>query len=323
MYPLKMDPIYYVKIWGGQEFAKFRSNVPEGRIGESWDIACHPNGTSVVSNGRFAGMNLNQIIEMNPMSLLGSAVIKKNRNSVSDRAFPLLFKLIDASEALSVQVHPDDRYNLSASNEPGKTECWYVLEADEGSELIMGTIEIIEKSNFKDYALNGTLEPWLRKIKAKKGDFYHVPSGMIHAIGSGIVIAEIQQNSDTTFRVYDYGRQRELHLDKAAEVIDFSLEPIPVKAEKIKYDDYSETILTECDYFRVSEIEIDSAYIISSSGDRFKVLTCVDGSGMIKHSIWEGVFNKGDSILLPADSGITTITGRLKMLLTEPYPDLS
>ena len=228
MYPIKFENIYYEKIWGGRDLENFRKNLPDGDIGESWDIACHPNGTGVVSNGEFKGKSLKELIEQEGKALLG-----KNYNGES---FPLLVKLINSKDKLSVQVHPSDEYAKKYENSFGKTEAWYVVDAKPGSYLIVGTKDC-DKETFKKAIDEGKTEDYLNKIEVKKGDSFLINSGLVHAICEGVIIAEIQQNSDITYRIYDYGRPREIHVEKSLEVIDFDLKAInSSKKELEKFD---------------------------------------------------------------------------------------
>ena len=235
MYPLKFDNLYYEKIWGGRDFEAFRSNLPKGEIGESWDIACHPNGTGVVSNGELKGQKFDKLINEYGAKLVG--------NKVNIDKFPLLVKLINSKEKLSVQVHPGDEYAAKYENEYGKTEAWYVIDAKEGASLIVGTKNCTKKE-FEEAIKNNNVEDYLNTIPVKKGDCFLINSGLVHAICEGVIIAEIQQSSDITYRVYDYGRPREIHVEKALDVINFDLQCENLsEKEEIKYDGYSHTLL--------------------------------------------------------------------------------
>ena len=214
MYPIKFDNLYYERIWGGRDLELFRDNMPKGTIGESWDIACHENGVGIVSNGSLKGMSFEKIIKLYRDDIIGK--------EIKDEKFPLLIKLINAKDKLSVQVHPNDEYANRVEKDSGKTEAWYVVSAEENSYLIVGTKDC-DKEKFGNSIENGDLDKYLNKVPVKKGDFFYVQSGLVHAICEGVIIAEIQQSSDTTYRVYDYNRGREIHVEKALYVIDFSL----------------------------------------------------------------------------------------------------
>lgn len=309
MYPIKFENLYYKKIWGGRDLKSFRSNLPEGDIGESWDVACHENGTGVVANGRFKGISFDKLIESYGEKVLGRKYVNKK--------FPLLVKLINSNDNLSVQVHPNDEYAKIKENSFGKTEAWYVIDAEEGAELIVGT-NGCTKEQFQDAIKNNTVENCLNRIKVKKGDGFLINSGLVHAIGKGLIIAEIQQNSDITYRVYDYGRPREIHVEKSLEVIDFSLKPETLVEDYKEYDGYKFTSLCKNKYFSIDKCVVDTNYISSTNGDNFVILTIVDGSGKVTGNHYTEDFKKGDSILLPASLGEYTIEGKLEVLITNP-----
>ena len=203
MYPIRFENVYYEKIWGGRDLEAFRNNLPSGDIGESWDVACHPNGTGVVANGELKGKRFDEIIGEFGHALVGS--------KVSIEKFPLLVKLINSREKLSVQVHPGDEYAQRVENQFGKTEAWYVVDAKPGAKLIVGT-KNCDKQVFAKAIEEGRSEDYLNVVDVKKGDCFLINSGLVHAFCEGLIIAEIQQNSDVTYRVYDYGRPRELIL---------------------------------------------------------------------------------------------------------------
>ncbi|MGL4740174.1 MAG: type I phosphomannose isomerase catalytic subunit [Sarcina sp.] len=305
MYPIKFKSLYYDKIWGGRDFELFRNDLPEGMLGESWDIACHNNGMSIVENGEFKGMRFDELINLKGEELLGTA-IKTDR-------FPLLVKLINAKDKLSVQVHPNDDYAIKFENDLGKTEAWYVLEAFEGANLIVGT-NGCSKEEFYNAINDGTCENLLNKINVKKGDVFFVKSGLVHAIGEGVVIAEIQQNSDTTYRVFDYNRGREIHVNKAMECIDFSLKGNISTGLTIIKNGYKREVLNICEYFSLEKYSITSSCTEKSDLERFYIFTCVDGEGYIKSLDFELPITKGDSILIPATLGEYTIKGNLALL---------
>ncbi|MHC1684999.1 MAG: type I phosphomannose isomerase catalytic subunit [Clostridiaceae bacterium] len=306
MYPLKFENLYYDKVWGGRDFSLFRSNLPEGDIGESWDVACHKNGTSIVANGEFKGMSLDKLIEDKGSALVGT--------KIPTEWFPLLVKLINAKESLSVQVHPNDEYGKTVENDMGKTEVWYVLEAFEGANLIVGTKEGCTKEQFKKAIETGNFEPYMNKISVKKGDVYFIKSGLIHAIGEGVVIAEIQQNSDTTYRVYDYDRGRELHVEKALDVVDLTLSGQRSNGLKIEGEGFDKTYLCLCKDFSLEMYDIKIEAEENSDLERFFIFTCVDGTGEILFDNGSEKISKGESILIPATLGKYTLKGSMKLL---------
>lgn len=306
MYPIKFENLYYERIWGGKDLEKFRNNVPEGVIGESWDIACHKNGTGKVANGELKGKGFDEVIKEYGNKFLG--------NSISiDEDFPLLIKLITAKDKLSVQVHPNDEYAKKIENDLGKTEAWYVVDAEEGASLIVGTKDC-DKETFKKAIEYGNLDKYLNKIPVKKGDFFYVQSGLVHAICEGILIAEIQQSSDTTYRVYDYNRGREIHVEKALDVIDFSLKGENTQGITIKNDGYDKTYLCLGEYFTIQKYEVNTSVKEASDEDRFYLFTCVDGEGTIKYNGGEENISMGDSIFIPASLGEYELCGKFTLL---------
>ena len=244
MYAIKFENLYYPKIWGGRSMKNFRESLPQGDIGESWDVACHKNGMSIVSNGEYKGMAFNELIERFGDDILGTRISK-------DR-FPLLLKVINAKDKLSLQVHPDDEYGLKYENDLGKTEAWYVMDVEEGANLIVGTKDCT-KEKFIEAVEKGTFDQCVNKIYVEKGQVYFVKSGLVHGIGEGVTIVEIQQNSDTTYRVYDYNRGRELHIEKALDVIDFSLEGKRSEGIKVCFEGYEKIYYCLNPYFSLEK----------------------------------------------------------------------
>jgi mannose-6-phosphate isomerase len=312
MYPIKFENLYYERIWGGKHLEKFRNNVPEGKIGESWDIACHKNGTGKVENGKLKGKAFDEIIGLYGNKLLGE--------KIDEKEFPLLIKLITAADKLSVQVHPNDEYANRVEKDSGKTEAWYVVDAEEGASLIVGTKDC-NKELFRKAIQEGDLDKYLNKIPVKKGDFFYVQSGLVHAICEGVLIAEIQQSSDTTYRVYDYNRGREIHVEKALEVIDFSLKGENSKGLTIQRDGYDKTYLCLGEYFTIQKYKINSSVKEKSDEERFYLFTCVDGNGVIRYSGGEEKILMGDSIFIPATLGDYELVGDFT-LLKSYVPDL-
>lgn len=305
MYPLKFENLYFDKVWGARGLEKIRKNLPEGKIGESWDVSCHPHGMSVISNGEFKGMTLQKLIDKSAEKVIGKSISK-------DR-FPLLIKLLNTSDKLSVQVHPNDEYAKEKENELGKTEVWYVVDAEAGAKLIVGT-NGCTKEQFRDAIANGNPEEYMNIIEVKKGDTYLIKSGLVHSIGGGLLIAEIQQNSDTTYRVYDYNRGRELHIEKALDVIDFALEGKKSEGLKLEKKGYSKTYLCLNDKFTLELYDINQNMKEKSDLDRFYIFTCVDGEGEIEYKDGAETIRKGESILIPACLGEYSISGNIKVL---------
>ncbi|RAK08505.1 mannose-6-phosphate isomerase type 1 [Halanaerobium saccharolyticum] len=311
-YPLKFDHKYVEKIWGGRKFEKFRDDLPEGPIGESWDVSAQESGMSIAQNGKLAGKSLKELTEMYPQQILGK--------DIEADQFPLLLKIIDAQSQLSIQVHPDDQYAAKYPGEAGKTEAWYVIDADEDAYLIIGTEDCTE-SEFKKAVKNDEINQFVKKVRVEKGDVFFIKAGLLHAIGPGIMLAEIQQSSDTTYRVYDYGRGRELHLSKALDVIDFKLDSEKRKGLRVCQEDYNYSYYCLNDKFALDIIKIKESYQAKGDQERFYILTVVEGSGKISWDDQEIELNETESVLIPAYSEEFKIKGDLK-LMKSYVPDL-
>ncbi|MGL4800444.1 MAG: type I phosphomannose isomerase catalytic subunit [Cellulosilyticaceae bacterium] len=295
MRPYVFKPVYVERIWGGRGFEKYRTDMPEGVIGESWDVSGHNAGMSVVADGPDAGLTLVELTEKYGEAFIGTKVKGE---------FPLLVKLIDSNDSLSVQVHPGDEYARRVENEFGKTECWYVVDAKEDASLIMGTTTT-DKEAFKQAALDGELDAHLNRIPVKKGDFFYIPSGLIHAICPGVIIAEIQQSSDITYRVYDYNRGREMHLDKAMDVSDLTLKP------QLAID---ERLLCQGEYFTVEKLVVDGELVETSNEEKFFMYTVVEGEGTLASFDTTLELKTGDSVFIPATLGSYSFAGNLTVL---------
>lgn len=289
MYPFKFKPVYKELVWGGNQLQRlFNRQLPSDKVGESWDICTHKNGTSVVDNGSLAGKTLQELLELYPAQILGTKVGKEGR-------FPLLIKMIDANDNLSIQVHPADEYAYRVEGEPGKTEAWYIVEAKPNARIVYGFLDNINREQFMAAIATGTVRDTLRYIPVKAGDMVFVPAGLVHALLEGVVVCEVQQNSDTTYRVYDYdridqtGKSRELHIDKALDVIDFNSQPAAdFSARKI-----------ECEYFQVEEIEINGRQQERTFG-QFIAYCVIAGKGTIGYQGLREELYQGDSVLVPA-----------------------
>lgn len=306
MYLVKFENLYYKKVWGGRDFEAFRDNLPEGDIGESWDIACHKNGMSIVQNGIFKGKKFEELIKEYKKEILGK--------NFKDKDFPLLIKLINSKERLSVQVHPNDEYAKRYENSLGKTEAWYVVDAKKGAKLIIGT-KNCDKKIFEKAIFEGKTKEYLNEIEVKKGDFFLINSGMVHAICEGVIIAEIQQNSDITYRIYDYERERDLHIEKSLDVINFELKSLTSGDKELeKKEGCSKTVLCKSNYFTIEKYIINGKIKEKSDINKFYLLTCVDGNGIIESKGENVSMNKGDSILVPASLGEYVIQGDLTIL---------
>lgn len=303
MYPLKFQPIYKERVWGGAHIAAmFGRETEKEKIGESWELACHPHGMSVVANGEFTGKTLQELVACYKTELLGQRWQQAEN-------FPLLLKILDANEPLSVQVHPSDAYPGLADGESGKHEAWYVLAAAADARIVYGLNEHVKKQDVIAALETGRIMDILHVVPVRTGDMIVVPAGVIHALLGGIVVCEIQQNSDTTYRVYDYdrlgddGRPRALHTDKALEVIDFDFVP--------QTDFTAHTV--SCEYFSMTKHVVAGQSVFKPAG-QFIVLFIVSGSGQVNYKDYCEDIAAGEAILLPACLDEVVIHGNLTML---------
>ena len=305
-------------IWGGQKLkSEYNKETNLGMIAESWELSCHKDGESIIKNGEYKGKTLSSVLAENK-SFLG-----KNCGRFSK--FPLLIKLIDANDKLSIQVHPDDDYaNRFENGEYGKTEVWYIVDAEENAKLIYGFRKDLTKEEFKNAVLNNTLHEVVNFVPVKKGDVFFIPSGLVHAICEGILICEIQQNSNTTYRVYDWGRvdangnARDLHIDKAIDVSKLSGETrTDFSLSKSKTGENMMGIISECDYFKSYQYDVSKEIRLNCDETSFHTITFLEGSGQIKNSENALFFSKGTTVFLPADSGEYTILGKCQFILSK------
>ena len=312
-YPLTFYPILKERIWGGTKLKTYLNKPITSNItGESWEISTVENDVSIVSNGNFKGQSLNDLINNFPEAILGTKVYEQ-----FGKQFPLLFKYLDAREDLSIQLHPNDVLAKKRHNSFGKTEMWYVMQADENARLIVG---FKEKSSQEEYIKNinsKTLLNILDTKKVKEGDIFFLETGTIHAIGAGIVIAEIQQTSDITYRVYDFdrvdanGNTRELHIDLALEAINYDVVESQKKYPKV--ENVSNEIVN-CNYFTTNIIPLNGKANINKNKQSFTVFMCVDGSFEIAHQDHNHVYKKGDTVLIPAEMNEFQIVGKASIL---------
>lgn len=310
MYPLLFEPFLRTMVWGGEKIAPFKgitTNIP--KIGESWEISGYREHQTPVANGEFSGMLLNDLVALKKGKLVGEKVYREYGDE-----FPLLIKFIDARADLSIQVHPDDALarELHGENARGKTEMWYVVGADPGAYLLSGLAQPMTPESYVEHIESQTITNVLARHQIAPGDVFFLPAGRIHAIGAGSFIAEIQQTSDLTYRIYDYGRlgldgmPRQLHTDKAKRAIDYKVYPsyktdyAPVKN--------GETPLVSCPFFTTTlfTLEGDTAGKDLRTLDSFVTLICVEGAGTLTDHEPEGDFRlplrRGQSVLIPATS---------------------
>ncbi|SEF71098.1 mannose-6-phosphate isomerase, type 1 [Caloramator fervidus] len=311
LYPLFFQPIYKSTIWGGRKLESyFKRQIPDGNIAESWDISCHKKGMSIIKNGNLKGKTLEEAIKIYKKEILGD----------KHEYFPLLVKLIDANDKLSVQVHPDDEYAKKIENQFGKTEMWYVIDAKKDAKIIYGLKKGTTKENFKKAILKGNVEDFLNFVNVEKGDVIFIPSGTVHAILDELLLLEIQQNSDVTYRIYDWnrvdkdGKKRELHLDKALDVINYNFEGKVIKPKFKDFQNFKKAKAVCSKYFNVEIIKIEKEFK-DVTRNSFIIFTAVEGEGkLIKNEEYQ--IKAGDSFLIPACLCDFKIEGNLTVLKT-------
>jgi mannose-6-phosphate isomerase len=321
LYPLKFETVLKEKVWGGKALINRYNKKPLGssNIGESWELSAIADNQSVVRNGFLAGNNIEELIEVYMGDITGDIIYEKFGNE-----FPLLIKFIEASEDLSIQVHPDNKLANERHEAYGKTEMWYILESEKGSKIYTGFREGVTKEMYETAILSGNLAELLNVENPEPGDTFFTPAGRVHAIGAGIVLIEIQQTSDITYRVYDWNRtnsgkdKRELHIDLAIDAINFSLSgksrkhvnPVPNKTES----------LVSCEFFNTDILWFNSSirkeYYLN---DSFVVYICTDGEFLLH---WDDTFekvSKGETVLLPAMIKEVTLEPLREAKLLEIY----
>ena len=304
---IKLNPAFQSYLWGGNRLKTHFGKQFSGEIiAESWELSCHPDGLSTVAIGEYAGITLPEWIEKNGREVLGE-------NCRRVKAFPILVKIIDAKQALSIQVHPNDEYALKNEGQCGKTEMWYVLHNEPGAFLYHGFARDITKQEYENAVENGCITDYLRKIEVKKGDVFFIEAGTVHAIGAGIVIAEIQQSSNLTYRVFDYGRldangqARPLHKAKAVEVSKLT-------AEK-EAPDFGGHI-GACEYFITDKVKVSGEYKGFADKTSFRHMLVAEGEGSAKCGEQDISFSIGDSLFIAAGSGEYKIIGECEVLIT-------
>ena len=317
LYPFTFKPILKKVIWGGSDICPFKGITPvENGVGESWELSHVEGNYSIVDNGELEGKSLDELIRSYGKELLGEKVMERFGTT-----FPLLIKFIDARDNLSIQVHPDDELAKKRHNSFGKTEMWYVVDCRPESTLFLGFSRAVTPDELRRRAKDGTICEVLNRVAVHPGDVFFVRPGTVHAIGAGILVAEIQQNSDTTFRVYDYnrlgadGKPRQLHLERAAEVMNYApmhraadtLPPCPPNGVQ--------EVLT-CEYFRVRRAEVKTRISLATDGESFTHLMCVRGEGNILCGGKVYPFRQGDSYFLPAALGEYMVQGTCGVILS-------
>ncbi|MDR2809479.1 MAG: class I mannose-6-phosphate isomerase [Tannerellaceae bacterium] len=321
LYPITFQPILKKIIWGGADICLFKGITPaQDGVGESWELSHVDNNYSVVNNGLLEGKNLDELIRTYGKQLVGEKVLEQFGNT-----FPLLIKFIDAKDNLSIQVHPDDALAQKRHNSFGKTEMWYVVHATEGATLYSGFSKQIDAGEYVKRVENDTIMDVLQRYEVKEGDVFFLPAGRVHAIGSGCFIAEIQQTSNITYRIYDYnrkdvnGHRRELHTELATDAIDYTLHP----NYRTHYELRKNAVipLENCKYFTTNLLDLTSGMTRDfSTLDSFVVYICMDGEAHLCDNKGNKVLlHRGKTVLIPADTKQITLTPSPNIKLMETY----
>lgn len=313
--PLFLKSQMHDKIWGGTKLREaFGYDIPTETTGEYWAISAHPNGVSVIKNGIYEGEGLDQLYREH----------KELFGHPKSEVFPLLIKILDANDWLSVQVHPDDAFALAHEGELGKTECWYIIAADEGAEIIYGH-NAKSKEELRQWIEEGRWDDLLTKIPVKAGDFFYVPSGTMHAIGKGILILETQQSSDTTYRVYDFNRRdaqgnlRKLHIDKSIDVLTIG-KPANSTPATMAVDHLESTLLVSNKFFSVYRWEVTGLVDFTQTVP-YLLLSVLSGQGQLTVDGRIYDLKKGDHFILPNDVKEWSFDGQLEMIVSHPNED--
>ncbi|MFZ3165082.1 MAG: mannose-6-phosphate isomerase, class I [Streptococcus alactolyticus] len=313
--PLFLKSQMHDKIWGGTKLREaFGYDIPTETTGEYWAISAHPNGVSVIKNGIYESEGLDQLYREH----------KELFGHPKSEVFPLLIKILDANDWLSVQVHPDDAFALAHEGELGKTECWYIIAADEGAEIIYGH-NAKSKEELRQWIEEGRWDDLLTKIPVKAGDFFYVPSGTMHAIGKGILILETQQSSDTTYRVYDFNRRdaqgnlRKLHIDKSIDVLTIG-KPANSTPATMAVDHLESTLLVSNKFFSVYRWEVTGLVDFTQTVP-YLLLSVLSGQGQLTVDGRVYDLKKGDHFILPNDVKEWSFDGQLEMIVSHPNED--
>ena len=319
LYPLKFEKVFIEKVWGGREFEKsLNMTLPKDKnIGESWEVSAHPNGMGIVANGDLKGKTLQEILNEYKEKLVGEKVYKEYGNR-----FPLLIKYLDVNDRLSIQVHPDDEVALKKHNELGKSESWFIMEASKDAKLIMGMKKGVTKEEFLEKTAKNDFSGLFEEISVKKGDLIDINPGMVHASLEGSVLfAEIQENSDITYRIYDFdrvenGKKRELHLKEAADVIDFDARAVVINTD-FSNDENRKNIIKK-KYYSIDKMKINKKFEDVNEKSMI-IYSILNGKGKIEYTLnnekKEVLIQKGETVLIPVGIDIELI-GELEILRT-------
>lgn len=322
--PFLLKPAVKDYIWGGRRLNdEFNKGIDIYPLAETWECSTHPDGVSMVDSGMDIGKPLSEVLREHP-EYLGSHPLQVMKGIPE---LPVLLKLIDATEDMSVQVHPDDGYALENENCLGKAEMWYVLAAREDATLVYGFNQDMNRERVQNALAGGTIEKYLNRVPARENNVFFVESGTVHAIGAGIIMAEIQESSNLTYRLYDYrrvdknGKQRELHVDKALQVMNMRSSAMPGQHMRVlRYQKgCAAELLTRCKYFQVERILLNTelyrlAAAYKTDTNSFHVLLCIEGEGCLSCEGFLLHFSKGDCIFVPADSIPLVLRGKAQLL---------
>lgn len=315
--PLKMRPCYKDYLWGGSRLkTEYGKTDAPCVTAESWELASHPDGSSTVAEGAFAGKTIAELGDLDRAGFWGKQCMGEE--------FPLLIKLIDAKKDLSIQVHPSDVTARFELGECGKAEMWYIVDCAPKAGIYYGFSRKISPEEFLRRAQNGSICEVLNWVPVSKGDVFYILPGTIHAIGAGVVIAEIQQNSNTTFRVYDYqrkdahGKMRSLHLERAAQVMRYEpVVPEECKANNVTtFPEFTLSEMFSCQYFRAYKVDVHDKIKLTCDGTSFHHILCVHGVAQLHCQDQTFLLNQGDSYFMPATLGSYQITGKCRVLLS-------
>ncbi|MGM0880233.1 MAG: type I phosphomannose isomerase catalytic subunit [Bacillota bacterium] len=313
-YPLQFKAEMKERIWGGRALESFGLELPEGSIGEGWMIGDHPNGTTKVMNGELAGTGLDHIREAYGREWFGTQGFSEKNGR-----FPLLIKLLDCNDDLSIQVHPTDAYEGLPEGELGKTEMWYILDAKPGAKIIYGLKDGVDRAAMEAAIAEGRIMDTLQEVSVEAGDAFYIPAGTVHALCSGVVVAEIQQNSDTTYRLYDYdrpgldGQLRELHIEDSLNVIAYE----GAGAQRMKTDNAVAgqwLTIASSPYFIVEKGLVTEPWQLSTSLESFVILVVAEGEGRLKWADGDQPVKAGECFLLPANLGGYELSGSMTVL---------
>lgn len=314
-YPIVFEPILKDRIWGGTKLdSVLGKNLESEQVGESWEISLVPENISIVANGYYKGQSLEELLSQYPNDILGESVYE-----TFGKQFPLLFKFLDAKEDLSIQLHPNDELARKRHDSFGKTEMWYVMQANPGARIVVDFKEGVNEEDYLRHMEAKTLPSILKEIPVKKGDVFFIETGTVHAIGAGVLLAEIQQASDITYRVYDWdrldseGNSRELHISQALEAINYAPKKVELHYNK---EVNKGNLVVNCPFFTVNYIPLIGVYFPNKKKDTFYLYVCTDGACVInvEDENKSFSFKKGDTVLIPASLNQYRIEGEATLL---------